>query len=33
LLLAEIETRLLPTLGLIEALDELDDNDEHEFYE
>lgn len=25
LLLAEIETRLLPTLGLIEALDELDD--------
>jgi hypothetical protein len=29
LLLAEIETRLLPTLGLIEALDELDDNDEY----
>ncbi|CAA0101888.1 Uncharacterised protein [Halioglobus japonicus] len=29
LLLAEIETRLLPTLGLIEALDELNDNDDY----
>jgi hypothetical protein len=29
LLLAEIETRLLPTLGLIEAIDELNDNDEY----
>ena len=28
LLLAEIETRLLPTLGLIEALDEFNDNDD-----
>jgi hypothetical protein len=33
LLLAEIDTRLLPTLGLIEALDDVDDNDEYELYE
>ena len=32
-LLAEIETRLLPTLGLIEALAEVDDNDDYELYE
>jgi hypothetical protein len=29
LLLAEIETRLLPTLGLIEALDEIEENDDY----
>jgi hypothetical protein len=29
LLLAEIETRLLPTLGLIEALDDIEENDDY----